>query len=113
MEKLRRIYPRPRLEIHPEDAAPLSIEDGDPVYIETPEGRIKQWARVHEGIMKGVVHADAYWWYPEMPKSDPCLFGVWSPISMRSTPGDPAAFDYAGDNYFRALLCRVYKASEG
>jgi anaerobic selenocysteine-containing dehydrogenase len=112
MERLRGIYPRPRLEIHPEDAAPLAIKDGDPVYIETPEGKVKQWAKVDDGIMRGVVHADGYWWYPEMPKSDPCLFGVWESNINAITPGDPATFDYAGDNNFRALLCRVYKAAE-
>jgi len=112
MEKLRRIYPRPRLEINPVDAEPLGIKDGDPVYIETPEGKVKQWAKVTDGMLGGVVHADGYWWFPEMPGTDPCLFGVWESNINAITPGDPATFDYAGDNNFRALLCRVYKAAE-
>jgi len=112
MEKLRRIYPKPRLEIHPENAQPLGIKDGDPVYIETPEGKIKQWAKVDPGMMRGVVHADGYWWFPEMPATEPCLFGVWESNINSITPGDPATFDYAGDNNFRALLCKVYKAEE-
>ncbi len=112
MEKLRRIYPKPRLEIHPEDAVRLSIKDGDPVYVEAPEGKVKQWAKVDDGIMKGVVHADGYWWFPEMPAADPCLFGVWESNINAITPGDPATFDYAGDNNFRSLLCRVYKAAD-
>jgi len=47
-----------------------------------------------------------------MPAADPCLFGVWESNVNAITPGDPATFDYAGDNNFRALLCRVYKAAE-
>lgn len=112
MPKLRGIYPNPRLEIHPEDAERLSIRDGDPVYVETPEGKVKQWAKVDGGILKGVVHADGYWWYPEMPQAEPCLFGVWESNINAITPGDPATFDYAGDNNFRGLLCRVYKVGE-
>jgi anaerobic selenocysteine-containing dehydrogenase len=112
MDKLRRIYPKPKLEIHPHDADLLGIGDGDPVYIETPEGKVKQWASVTDNIMKGVVHADGYWWFPEMPATDPCLFGVWESNINAITPGDPSTFDYAGDNNFRALLCRVYKAAE-
>ncbi len=111
-EKLRERYPYPLLQIHPETAAGLGIADGDTVYVETPEGRIRQRARVWDGIDPRVVHSDGYWWYPELPAKDPCLFGVWESNVNAITPGTEETFDYAGDNAFRGLLCRVYKAKD-
>jgi anaerobic selenocysteine-containing dehydrogenase len=90
----------------------LSIVDGDPVYIETPLGRIRQKASLTTGIGPSVVHADGYWWYPEMPGEPPCLFGVWESNINAILPDDPEVCDYAGNNYFRAALCRVYKAKK-
>lgn len=112
LDRLRQAYPYPLLQIHPDTAEDLGIADGDTVYIETPEGRVRQKARLTDGIHPRVVHADAFWWYPEMPGNDPCLFGVWDSNINVITPGDPELFDFAGDNPFRALLCRVYKAKD-
>lgn len=111
-ERLRKTYPNPRLQIHPQMAEILGIKDGDAVYIETPEGKIKQVAQLDEGLDPRVVHADGYWWFPEEPGRDPCLFGVWESNINAITPDDPTFYSYAGDNPFRALLCKVYKAKE-
>ncbi|MFC2068435.1 molybdopterin-dependent oxidoreductase [Chloroflexota bacterium] len=110
IEKLRRRYPYPLLQLHPETAQKLGINDGDPVYIETPVGKIKQKAQLTPGIHPRVVHADGYWWYPELPGEEPSLFGVWDSNINSILPDDPELCDYAGDNPFRGLLCRVYKA---
>ncbi len=112
LEKLRRKNPNPLLQINPETAGKLGIADGDPVYVETPVGRIRQKASVTDIVHPRVVHADGYWWYPEMPAAEPSLFGVWDSNINSIVPDDPEVCDYAGDNYFRALLCRVYKSKE-
>jgi len=78
----------------------------------TPLGRIRQKAKLTTGIDRRVVHADGYWWYPEMPGEEPCLFGVWESNINAILPDDPELCDYTGDNPFRALLCRVYKAKK-
>jgi anaerobic selenocysteine-containing dehydrogenase len=111
-EKIRNAYPNPLIRMHPDTAAELGISDGDTVVIETPEGRVRQKAKVWDGIHPRVVQADSMWWYPELPGKDPCLFGVWESNINAILPDDEQYFDYAGDNYFRALLCRVYKAKE-
>ncbi len=90
----------------------MGISEGDPVYIETPVGRVRQKAQLFEGIHPQVVHADAYWWYPEQPGMDPCLFGVWDSNINSILPDDLEHCDYAGDNNLRGLLCRVYRAKE-
>jgi thiosulfate reductase/polysulfide reductase chain A len=112
LEKLYKKYPNPLLQIHPQTAEKLGVAEGDPVYIETPLGRITQKANITTGIDPRVVHADGYWWYPEMPGEDPCLFGVWESNINAILPDDPEVCDYAGNNCFRALLCKVYKAKK-
>jgi len=108
--KLRKRYPDPLLQINPQTAAELGIAEGDTVYIETPIGKVKQKAQLLEGMHPEVVHADAYWWYPEKPEAEPSLFGVWESNIDSIVPDDPEVCDYVGNNYFRGLLCRVYKA---
>lgn len=112
IKKLRNKYPYPLLQIHPETAQKLGIADGDPVYIETSMGKIRQKANLTTGIDPRVAHADGYWWYPDMPGEDPCLFGVWESNINAILPDVPQVCDYAGNNYFRATLCRVYRAKE-
>ena len=109
MRILRKIYPDPLVQINPRTAVELGITDGDWVWIETPEGKIKQKAKLDDGIDPKVIHADGFWWYPEETAKDPNLFGVWKSNVNAITPDNLESFDYAGDNAFRALLCRVYK----
>ena len=112
LAKLRQRYPAPLLQINPETAAGLDISDGDTVCIETPLGTVRQKAQLLEGMHPKVVHADGYWWFPEQPEVDPGLFGVWDSNINSILPDDPEVCDYTGDSYFRALLCRVYKATQ-
>jgi anaerobic selenocysteine-containing dehydrogenase len=109
MKTLRKTYPDPLIQINPKTAAELGISEGDWVWIETPEGKIKQRAKLDEGIDPRVVHADGFWWYPEESAEDPNLFGVWTSNINAITPDSLESFDYAGDNAFRALMCRVYR----
>jgi anaerobic selenocysteine-containing dehydrogenase len=43
------------VEIHPETAHALGIEDGEQVWVESTEGRIRLKARIYEGAMPDVV----------------------------------------------------------
>jgi anaerobic selenocysteine-containing dehydrogenase len=110
LDKMRRQHPYPFLQIHPETAAELDISEGDWVYVETPLGRVKEKARLSEGVDPRVVHADALWWYPEQPGEEPSLCGVWDCTINAIVPDDVEQSDYAGNQCFRALLCRVYPA---
>ena len=109
---VRRMHPWPQLEIHPETARRLDIANGDWVYIETPLGRVRQKARCIEGIDPSVVHAEAYWWYPEKPGEEPSLFGAFESNVNAIIPDDYETLSFGADNYFRGLLCKVYKAPE-
>jgi anaerobic dimethyl sulfoxide reductase subunit A len=52
-----------RLWIHPEDAAPRGIRDGDPVGVESSRGRMYTTARVTEGIVPGTVSCTQGRWF--------------------------------------------------
>jgi anaerobic selenocysteine-containing dehydrogenase len=44
------------VEIHPKTAARLGVRDGDPVWVESPKGRIRLAARLYPGTRPDVVH---------------------------------------------------------
>jgi anaerobic selenocysteine-containing dehydrogenase len=110
LDKMRRQHPYPLLQLHPDTAKELGVSEGDWVYVETPLGRVKEKAQLFEGIHPQVVHADALWWYPEEPGEEPSLSGVWDCTINAIVPDDAEQNDYAGNQCFRALLCRVYPA---
>jgi anaerobic selenocysteine-containing dehydrogenase len=97
------------VQIHPETAAGLGIEEGDWVWIETPRGRIKQVAELFEGMDPRVVVAQATWWYPEEPGPD---HGLWTSNANVLTSNDPPYDPAMGSVSFRALLCRVSKVEQ-
>jgi anaerobic selenocysteine-containing dehydrogenase len=106
---LRERQPYPIVQIHPDTAGELGIEDGEWVWIETPRGRIKQLAHLFAGMDPKVVVAQASWWYPEEEAPE---HGLWKSntniLTSNDAPYDPAM----GSATFRALLCRVYKAED-
>ena len=107
---LRGMEPDPIVEIHPETAKGLDIEDGDWVYIENKRGRIKQRALLTEGIDPRVVAPSYGWWFPE--KGVESLHG-WreSNINILTTSEPPYNPQIASTN-LRGTFCRVYKFSE-
>jgi thiosulfate reductase / polysulfide reductase chain A len=77
VDSVRQGYPHPRVQIHPEAAGRLGIQDGDWVWIENENGRIRQKALLFDCIQADVIHCDQQWWYPELPGEEPWLHGVW------------------------------------
>jgi len=109
---LRELYPYPFLEIHPETAAGLGIKDGDWVWVEAPfeRGRVKQKAKLTEGIQPQVVSAPSHWWYPER-REDP-LHGAYESNINVITSNNPPYEPVTGATPLRGSLCRVYKVTE-
>lgn len=109
LKSLRRLAPEPILEIHPKTAAPLGIADRDFAWIETPRGRLRMRAQVHDRIHEKVVAIPHGWWLPEQPGP---LHGIYETCSNVLTDDDPALCDPSfGSSPLKGLLCRVYKAT--
>lgn len=106
----RRKHPYPQMDIHPESANKLNIENDDWVWIETPRGRVLHKARITTSIHPKVVNCEPGWWYPETKEP---LFGVWdSNVSLLCSmdgPYDPVE----GTSTLRNMLCKIYKAEPG
>jgi thiosulfate reductase/polysulfide reductase chain A len=106
----REQHPEPLMDIHPDTAQNLGINDGDWVYIETRRGIIKQRARFTPGIHPKVVNAEHEWWFPEQPGREPWLHGMWQSNANVLTMDDPDSCDQLTGSWpARALLCKVYK----
>jgi len=102
---LRKLNPDPIIEIHPETAGRLGIEDGDWVWIESPRGRIKQRAKLTDGIHPGVVHAQHGWWFPE---KEPPEYG-FTESNVNLLAADMPCDPHTGSESLRAFLGKVYK----
>ena len=77
VDSLRRRHPHPLIQINPDTARELGIQNGDWVWVESPRGVIKMRCQLFDGIDPRVVHAEHGWWYPELPPKEPHLSGVW------------------------------------
>jgi thiosulfate reductase/polysulfide reductase chain A len=109
----REQHPEPLVQIHPDTARDLDIEDGDWVYIETRRGVITQKAQVTSDIHPKVVNAESHWWFPEQPAQEPWLHGLWQSNVNVLTMDDPDTCDQLSGGWcLRALLCRIYKAQK-
>jgi anaerobic selenocysteine-containing dehydrogenase len=110
IDSYRNKYPHPIVEIHPETAGKLGIDDGAWVWIESPRGRIMQKCRYFNDIDPRVVHAQHGWWYPELPGEEPWLHGVWiSNVNVLTNSELDQMDDAIGTWPFKNLMCKVYK----
>jgi len=105
IQSLRKLMPDPLVDIHPDTAAALGIAKGDWVWIESRRGRIKQQARVTEGIHPRVVHVQHGWWYPEREPPEYGFTESNANILTGNMPCDP----HTGSESMRAFLGKVYK----
>lgn len=108
---LRELHPEPIVEIHPETAHELGIQDGDWVWIETPgcKHRVKQKAKLTPAIHPKVVSAETHWWYPEKGTTNPENWYTYNiNMIMDNKPYDPIF----GTTILRGRLCKIYKATE-
>jgi anaerobic selenocysteine-containing dehydrogenase len=102
---LREIRPHPIAEVHPETAKKHGVKDGQWVYIESPRGRIKQRAKLNDGIDPRVIAAEHGWWFPEI--KDPGHGWDISNVNLL-TDNAYATLDPAiGSTNLRVCLCNI------
>lgn len=98
---LREACPDPLLDIHPETAEKLAIQDGDWVRIETPRGSVRHRARLFDGIHRQVVSAPIGWWYG--------YEDGWRQVNINVLTDNSKCDPQVGCPPMRGLLCRVTK----
>jgi anaerobic selenocysteine-containing dehydrogenase len=104
IKPLRMANPDPLVEIHPDTAASKNIHQGDWVWIETPENRVKMRAKIFDGTAPYVVSAQHAWWFPE---DEPPEYS-WKRSSVNLLFGDMEYDPDTGSESLRSALCRVY-----
>jgi len=106
---LRKLHPKPIVEISPSAAEKLSIREGDRVAIEVPGKKEKVYRNVHivKAMHDNVVCAEGHWYLPEENQQQK---RVWDAnINVLTSLRD----DYdpiVGGSGCRRLLCRINKA---
>lgn len=103
----REQWPAPRVEINPDDAAALGIEQGDWVWIETPRHKIRQVADLYYGIRPGTINCEHQWWMPEFHGATKGLELVNVNTLVNKDLRDPIC----GSSYARAYNVNIYKAT--
>ena len=103
----RELWPVPRLEMNPVDAERIGVTQGDWVWIETDQHKIREVVDLYYGIEPGVVNAEHQWWYPELKQPDHgfMLSGVNCLIDRH------AQDRICGSSNLRAYGVKVYKAT--
>jgi anaerobic selenocysteine-containing dehydrogenase len=98
---LRRKAPDPELQIHPDTAGALGIEDGEWVHLCSPRGRVEIKARYFPDIHPGVVHSPHGFWYGRE--------NGWQRLNINMLTDDENLCPVTGSVSIKALLCRVEK----
>jgi anaerobic selenocysteine-containing dehydrogenase len=97
-----KLQEKPNILIHPEDAEPRAIRDGDRVWVKTKRGRVPFYAKVTEGIVKGVIEANMGGGGPLQPKE-------WREANVNELTDPENRDPISGFPVFKALLCEVEK----
>ena len=106
IQSLRKAYPEPLVEINPETASKLNVKEGDYIYIETKNGKIKQKVTLKDDIDPRDVVAAYGWWFPE----EEDLFS-WDKSNINILTDDESeTWTGIGAINLRGIPCRIYKA---
>jgi anaerobic selenocysteine-containing dehydrogenase len=109
IKRLRDRIPDPVFEMHPDTANKENIEEGDWVWIETPQikgERVRLKVKLTTNIDPRVVHAQHGWWFPEKPAPEHGCFESNIDVVLSD---DPPREKICGSVPTRGTLCRFYK----
>ena len=102
---MRELHRDPVVELHPDTARKEGIREGDWVVIESPRGKVRQRAKLFEGLDPRVVSAEHAWWFPE--KKDPGHGWEESNINILTDNAYENCDAAMGATHIRTLLCRI------
>ena len=104
---MRQFEKDPYVEIHPDTAEQIGVQEGEWVWIEGVRGRVKRKLIVTPVVHPKTAMAPHGWWYPEKEGEDH-LYGVWDinvnqliPMGCQGTSG-------FGGAPLKTMLCKIY-----
>ncbi|MBQ6452861.1 MAG: molybdopterin-dependent oxidoreductase [Coriobacteriales bacterium] len=103
----RELWPVPRVELHPDDAKALGVDQGDWVWIESKWGKVRQVVDLYPGIKPGIINAEHQWWFPE---SESYTKG-YELCSINCLVDKDAQDPICGESQLRAYPVKVYKCT--
>ena len=104
----RELWPSPRIEMNPEDAAKLGLEQGDWVWVRSPWGAVREVLDLYYGIAPGQVNANHGWWYPEL---DVASHG-FDMVNINCIMDKYGQCHIGGATQMRGVPMLIYKATE-
>jgi anaerobic selenocysteine-containing dehydrogenase len=105
---LRKLSPEPVAHLHPVTMEKLGLSQGDMVYIETSNGKIKQRIEGNSDLDPRVVLVAYGWWFPEHGPLD--NYG-WEEANINILTSNVPPFDPAlGTPNLRGLMCKITRA---
>jgi anaerobic selenocysteine-containing dehydrogenase len=102
---LLNLQDKPNILIHPEDAEPRGIRNGDKVLVRTKRGSVPFYAKVTKRITKGVIEANVGGGGPLQPKE-------WKEANTNELTDPENRDPISGFPVFKALLCEVEKEGQ-
>ncbi|GAH62964.1 unnamed protein product, partial [marine sediment metagenome] len=105
---LREIEPEATVEIHPDTAKALGIEEGNWVWIEGVRGKIKRKAKLTPVVHPKTVMALHGWWYPEREGKAPYFYGIWEVNVNQLIPMGCQSKSGFGGVPLKTMLCKIY-----
>ncbi len=99
---LLKLQEKPNILIHPEDAEPRGIQDGDKVWVRTKRGTVPFYAKVTNRIVRGVIEAN-------MGGGGPLQSQAWREANVNELTDPENRDPISGFPVFKALLCEVEK----
>ncbi|MFH2064242.1 MAG: molybdopterin-dependent oxidoreductase [Pseudomonadota bacterium] len=104
IDSLKKRSPDPLLDIHPETAREMSIQDGEWVYLASPRGRVEIKVKYDQDIHPRVVHAPHGYWYG--------VADGWKRLNINMLTDDQPLCPVTASVPIKALLCRVEKMQQ-
>ncbi len=106
---MRKRYPEPLVEMHPDTAEKARVTEGDMVYIETRKGRITQKVRLNSEMDPRVVMPAFGWWFPEGKAANQY---DWRKANINVLTDGSYEELSTGAAQLRGVPCRIYRSDE-
>jgi len=109
---LREKNPEPTVELHPKTAKKYHVYDGEWVYIENDQGKVKRKVKISLTVSEKFITTGHGWWMPEKKGQEPDLFKVWEYQINKLIPHGQVSLSGFGGGQYKTTLVKISKISK-